>query len=339
VIGSDISISEEVAALHREALVIDLHNDLFTKVSHLPFDLTRRHAPALVWNPLRLDLDLPKMRAAGVDGLGCALFSGFRLAPRRRFWRTVACVQKFALDHPDTVALVDSARGLTDARARGQLALFMGVEGSYVADEDPEPNVLRLAHAGVRTLGPLWERTSRSGSSCRSRHDRGLTDAGRTLVMACERSGIALDVAHASRKTFWDMLDVCRLPLYSSHAGAAALHAHPRNLDDEQIRAIARKGGVVGVIFVSTYLGGTFTAHVSHIADHIEHVAAVGGEDCVALGSDYDGFMPLVRGMRDAADLPRVTELLWRRGWRAPQLHKLLGENALRFFERAWTPR
>jgi membrane dipeptidase len=67
------------------------------------------------------------------------------------------------------------------------------------------------------------------------------------------------------------------------------------------------------------------------VADHIEHVVAVGGADCVALGSDFDGFMPLPRGLRDAADLPRLTELLWRRGWRQPELDKLLGENALRY--------
>jgi membrane dipeptidase len=81
---------------------------------------------------------------------------------------------------------------------------------------------------------------------------------------------------------------------------------------------------------VSPYLGGTFCS-LERVADHIEHVAKVGGEDCVALGSDFDGFLPLPRGLRDAADLPRLTELLWRRGWRDPQLGKLLGGNALRY--------
>ena len=110
------------------------------------------------------------------------------------------------------------------------------------------------------------------------------------------------------------------------------MHPHPRNLDDDQIRALAARGGIVGVIFVAAYLGGTFST-LERVADHIEHVAAVGGEDCVALGSDFDGFMPLPRGLRDAADLPRLTELLWRRGWREPRLTKLLGGNALRYLE------
>jgi hypothetical protein len=82
---------------------------------------------------------------------------------------------------------------------------------------------------------------------------------------------------------------------------------------------------------VAAYLGSAF-APIARIADHIEHVVSVGGEDCVALGSDYDGFMPLARGMRDAADLPRLTQVLWTRGWRSPALEKLLGGNALRLF-------
>ena len=74
---------------------------------------------------------------------------------------------------------------------------------------------------------------------------------------------------------------------------------------------------------------------IDALADHIEHVADVAGEDAVALGSDFDGFMTLPRGMRDGADLPRLTEVLWRRGWRGSRLAKLLGENALAFFARA----
>ncbi len=337
-IGSGIAVSEEVAALHSGTLVVDLHNDLLTKVSHAPYDLGRRHRPAWFWNPFRLDLDIPKIRAGGIHGLGCAMFSGFRISAPTRFWRMIECARKLVESHPSELALVDTAPDLRAAHEAGRIGLFLGVEGSYVVDEDVEANVARLAAAGVRTLGPLWERDSRAGSSCRSRQDNGLTDVGRALVGACNRRGIVIDVAHAGRRTFWDMAAASTLPVYSSHTGAAGVRPHARNLDDDQIREIARRGGVVGVIFVSTYLRGTFSGALPDIADHVEHVAKVGGEDAVALGSDFDGFMPLARGMRDAADLPRLTQTLWDRGWRAPQLRKLLGENALRFFERAWSP-
>jgi membrane dipeptidase len=337
-IGAPVAVSEEVAELHRQALVIDLHNDLLTKVSHVSYDLANRHRPAAFWNPFRLDLDLPKIRAGGIDVLGCALFAGFRVGAAGRFWRQIDHARRLVEEHPAELALVDSAVGVRAAQETGRTALFLGVEGSYVVEQDLEPSLDRLAAAGVRYLGPLWERDSGAGSSCRSRQDGGLTEAGSALVRACNARGLLLDVAHASVRTFWDICELSTTPVFSSHSGAAGVHRHPRNLDDDQIRAIARRGGVVGVIFVASYLGGAFSP-IAHIADHIEHVVKIGGEDCVALGSDYDGFMPLARGMRDAADLPRLSQVLWDRGWRSPALEKLLGGNALRLFDATWAPR
>ena len=334
--GHPIEVSAEVAELHRDAFVLDLHNDALTKLTHMPgYDFTREHGPATFWNPLRLDLDVPRIRRGGIDALGCLMFAGFRIDPgRRRFWRQLDRARRLAAEHPADIALARSAAEIRAARAAGRIALFLGVEGSYAVDADVEAGVARLAEAGVRFLGPLWERDSAAGTSCRTAgaRDRGLSEVGRALVAACNARGILLDVAHASRKTFWDMDECSSTPIFSSHSGAAGVHAHPRNLEDDQIRALARKGGVVGVIFVAPYLGGMFCT-LDRIADHIEHVVAVGGEDCVALGSDFDGFMPLPRGIRDAADLPRLTEVLWRRGWREAALRKLLGENALRYFE------
>jgi len=336
--GFSVEVSPEAAAAHEAALVLDLHNDLLTKLTHMPrYDFSREHAPATFYNPLRLDLDLPRVRRGGIDALGCLMFAGFKFdRSRRRFWRQLDCARQLAEHHPDTIALARSGGDITAARAAGRLALFLGVEGSYAIDDDVAGGVARLAEAGVRFVGPLWERDSGAGTSCRTPadRDRGLTEQGRALVRACNDAGLLLDVAHASKKTFWDMLEVSSTPPFSSHSGAEGVHPHPRNLDDDQIRALAARGGIVGVIFVAAYLGGPFCT-LERVADHIEHVARVGGDDCVALGSDFDGFMPLPRGLRDAADLPRLTELLWRRGWREPRLTKLLGGNALRYLSHA----
>ena len=333
--GHAIEVSAEVADLHRRAFVLDLHNDLLLKLTHGYYDISRRHRPAAFWNPLRLDLDVPRARDGGIDALGCVMFAGFRFDEgHRRFWRQLAEAQRLAAEHAADLRLARDAGEMRAAAAAGRIALFVGVEGSYAIDDDVEAGVQRLAAARVCFLGPLWQRDSRAASSCRTRArlDRGLSDVGRALVAACNRSGILLDVAHASRRAFWDMVEASATPVFASHSGAASVRPHPRNLDDDQIAAIARRGGVVGVIFASFHLGGLFCTF-DRLADHIEHVAKVGGEECVALGSDFDGLMPLPRGMRDAADLPRLTEVLWRRGWREPALRKLLGENALRYFE------
>jgi len=332
--GFPIEVSAEAAEAHRSALVIDLHNDLLTKLTHLPYDVGREHGPAAFYNPLRLDLDVPRMRRGGVDALGCLMFAGFRVDRQRRFWRQLDMARRLVDEHPNDLMLARTGEEIQTARAGGRIALFLGVEGSYAIDDDLEPGVARLAEAGVRFLGPLWERNSAAGTSCRTpaERDGGLTERGRALVRACNDAGILLDVSHASRKTFWDIVDVSRTPPFSSHSGAAGVHPHPRNLDDDQIRALAERGGIVGVIFVAAYLGGLFCT-LDRVVEHIEHVVQVGGEDCVALGSDFDGFMTLPRGLRDAGDLPRLTELLWRRGWRQPRLGKLLGGNALRYLQ------
>jgi membrane dipeptidase len=334
--GFPVEVSAEAAAAHAAATVVDLHNDALTKLTHMPYDFTRRHGPATFYNPLRMDLDVPRIKAGGIHALGCLMFAGFHFARQRRFWRQLERARRLAAEHADVLALARTAADIRAARAAGRIALFLGVEGSYAIDDLPDVDVgvARLVEAGVRFLGPLWERDSAAGTSCRTgaSRDAGLTDRGRALVRACNDAGILLDVAHASKKTFWDLHERSSTPVFSSHSGAAGVHPHARNLDDDQIRAIASRGGVVGIIFVSPYLGGPF-CDLGRVADHVEHVAKIGGEDCVALGSDFDGFMILPRGLRDAADLPRLTELLWRRGWREPQLGKFLGGNALRYLE------
>jgi membrane dipeptidase len=206
------------------------------------YDFSRAHAPATFYNPLRLDLDLPRIRRGGIDALGCLMFAGFRFdKSRNRFWRQLDCARALAERHPDAVTLARTADDIRAARASGRLALFLGVEGSYAIDDDVAGGVARLAAAGVRFLGPLWERDSRAGSSCRTpaARDGGLTDHGRTLVRACNEAGLLLDVAHASKKTFWDMMEVSATPPFSSHSGADGVHRHARNLDDDQIRALA----------------------------------------------------------------------------------------------------
>jgi membrane dipeptidase len=171
--GFPVEVSPEAAAAHDAALVLDLHNDVLTKLTHMPgYDFSREHAPATFYNPLRLDLDLPRIRRGGIDALGCLMFAGFKFdRSRRRFWRQLDCARALAQRHPDAIALARTADDIRAARASGRLALFLGVEGSYAIDDDVAGGVARLAEAGVRFLGPLWERDSRSGTSCRTPAD------------------------------------------------------------------------------------------------------------------------------------------------------------------------
>ncbi|HVV48637.1 MAG TPA: membrane dipeptidase, partial [Polyangia bacterium] len=177
-------MSAEAAAAHAAALVVDLHNDVLTKLTHSKYDFAREHGSAAFYNPLRLDLDLPRIKRGGLGALGCLMFSGFRIDPgRRRFWRQLERARALAAELPEALVLARSAADIRAAHAAGRVALFLGVEGSYAIDDDVEGGVARLAEAGVMFLGPLWERDSGAGTSCRTDAglDRGLTESGRLL--------------------------------------------------------------------------------------------------------------------------------------------------------------
>jgi membrane dipeptidase len=332
VFGAAVSVDDDVLAFHREALVVDLHNDLLTKLVLRGGDLSRRHGAQTFYNPFAFDIDVPKLREGGCDGLGCLLFAGMGYMARERFWRQLEEFERLFEKHPE-LARARTAADVRAAKAAGRIALWLGVEGA-LAVEDDAAALERLRAAGVRFFGPCWNKTNKAGvSSFDKRNPAGLSARGRELVAECNRLGIMIDVSHASKRTFWDLVDASATPPFSSHSGAEAIKLHPRNLDDEQLAAIGRAGGVVGVIFASNMIGGTLSATVETLCDHLEHVARVAGEDAVALGSDFDGFVPLPRGMRDVRDLPRITQVLTRRGWTQAQLRKLLGENFVRYFE------
>jgi membrane dipeptidase len=332
-LGAPVSIDDEVARFHAEALVLDLHNDLLTKLVLRGGDLGRRHGAQAFYNPFAFDIDVPKLREGGVDGIGCLLFAGLGLLARKRFWRQLEVFEGLFEKHPELVR----ARGPADiraAKAAGKVALWLGVEGALAVEDEPAA-LERLAQAGVRFFGPCWNRTNKAGVSSFDRKNQGgLSSIGRELVAECNRLGILIDVSHASKRTFWDLIDASKTPVFSSHSGCEAVKDHPRNLDDEQLRAVAKGGGVVGIIFVPHFLGGMFSSTVETICDHIEHVVEVAGEDAVALGSDFDGFIPLPRGIRDVADMPRITQVLWQRGFGERRLRKLLGENFLAYFDK-----
>src|SRR4029079_8501441 len=143
-------VSPEAAAAHEAALVVDLQNDVLTKLTHMRgYDFSREHAPGTLSNPLRLGLDLPRVRRGGIDALGCLMFAGFKFdRARRRFWRQLDCARALAERHPDAIALARSADDIRAARASGRLALFLGVEGSYAIDDDVAGGVARLAGGG-----------------------------------------------------------------------------------------------------------------------------------------------------------------------------------------------
>ena len=215
---------------------------------------------------------------------------------------------------------------------QGGIATLLSLEGAHGLGDAWQENLLALHGRGLRLLGLTWSFSNRfAGSS--GDGGGGLTEEGQALLTMAQELGILIDLSHASEQT---ALEVCRQstrPVIASHSNAATLAAHPRNLSDEAIRCIAARGGVIGLNFHATFVGGG--RDIQALADHADHLRQIGGPGVVALGSDFDGLIRPVRGLEDASRIPALFEALRQRDWSEAEIRGLQGENFLRAWELA----
>jgi membrane dipeptidase len=160
----------------------------------------------------------------------------------------------------------------------------------------------------------------------------GLSPLGRRVVAEMNRLGMMIDVSHVSAQSFWDVIAITKAPIVASHSACASLTDSDRNLTDEQLRAIARNGGVIQIAAVPNYIKAADPAApptLKDFVDHLDHAAKVAGTDHVGIGSDFDGGGG-VAGFDNVAEAPNVTIELVRRGYTEAQIRKIWGENLLR---------
>jgi membrane dipeptidase len=326
---------DEARALHDEICVLDLHADTAKLMDKLGYDLATRHERPLptIANVFG-HVDLPRMRDGGVAGQ----FFSFWTAPTPERGCTRAVVTQLdALDramakHPDELVWTRTGADVRAAKAAGKISALGGIEGGQALEGTLEA-IEPFSRRGVRYLGLLHFSKNAIGRPAKGRGadpDQGLTAFGRDVIRECERCGVIVDLAHINRRGFIEALELATLPLIVSHTGVLGVHEHWRNIDDEQIRAVANNGGCIGIIFSKRYLG---SASIESVVDHIAHVIDVAGEDAPALGSDFDGFVVPPHGLEDIAALPNLTVALSRRGIAPRVLAKILGDNVLRVLD------
>ena len=330
-----MEISAEARGLHQSATVVDLHADT-AKLMARGYDLGRHHRSRWPLSSWAGHVDLPRMRAGG---LAAEFFTCWTFPYPQRGCAREVDLQLDALEAAAAVAengfrLVTRAEEIRRGRADGFCLGLRGIEGGQALEGKIE-NLEHFAARGVRYLGPLHFTANGLGFSSLNRRGadpRGLTPWGCEVVDACARLGVMVDLAHLNRAGFFAALarlHACHRPALVSHTGCAAVHPHWRNLDNQQLRAVADGGGVVGIIFAAHFLGGELPA----VVEHILHAVRVAGDQSVALGSDWDGFIRPARGLGDPTGLPRLTEALLRRGLPPPSILRLLGGNVLRLLE------
>jgi membrane dipeptidase len=319
------------AEVHADSVVIDLHADTLMWMRR-GYDLFTRHTPPLPFAAFGFHLDLPRMVEGGLDAQVFGLVTWpFGLDGQ---WdsarRQVALLHDCAARRPADLVVVTRADEILAARRAGQRAALLGLEGVHALEGDLD-RLDALAAQGLRLVG-LTHFTANAAAfpavGLGRRAGEGLTAFGAEVVDRARALGLIVDLAHVNPAGFRDALARARGPVVVSHTGIQGAHRHWRNLEDAQIRAVADAGGVIGILFAVNYLG--WRGGLGTVVRHLAHCRDVGGAGCVALGSDFDGAIVPIPGLRDVTALPRLTEALLRHSWSAPDIRKCLGENVLR---------
>ena len=328
------SPSREILALHDEAVAFDLHADT-TLLMGVGYDIAKRHAATHFGRPWHFGhLDLPRMVEGGLWGqfFGLVTFPVVTRGIARRCHRIVDRLERAVKANAGAIRLCRTAADVRAARAAGLRAAMIGMEGAHSLEGRLE-NVEAFAKRGMRYLGLLHFSKNEAGFPAKGygRDDaRGLTPFGLDLVDELQRLGVIVDLTHVNRLGFLDAVARARAPMILSHTGVTGVTPHWRNADDDMLRAVAKTGGVAGVIFAPKFLGED---SIDMVVRHCRHIRDVAGEDTPALGSDFDGCVVPPRDLPDVSALPRLTEALLRGGFTEAQVMKLLGRNALRVVE------
>lgn len=226
--------------------------------------------------------------------------------------------------------LVFTPKALFQTKATGRKAILIGIENGYAIGRDLT-NIERYRREGViyMTLCHNGDNDICDSAVRSAREHGGLSDFGRQVVAEMNRTGIIIDLSHASEETFYDVLALSRQPVVCSHSSARALCDHPRNLTDEQLRALAAAGGVAQCTFYGGFLREDGTATIDDAVRHLMHFIEVAGIDHVGIGSDFDGDGG-VPGLASAADYVQLTRRLMAEGLTSKHLRKIWSGNFIR---------
>lgn len=374
---TDRQIMDIANVIHENALTIDTHVDIPD---------TNYATEALdpgIDNP-KLKCDLVKMNKGGVDGVFLAAYvkqkerdeQGYKEAYESAMAQLEAIHRLTEKMYPDRCELATSPADVERIAKTGKKAIMICIENGFAIGKDVS-KIEEFYNLGVRYITLSHNSHNDICDSCKpqeklgdkeSEHD-GLSEFGREVVAEMNRLGVIADVSHISKKSLYDVVEVSRAPVIASHSGCRALWNHPRNLNDKQLKTLAKNGGVIQIVALGGFLKpdspqrekalsdvveqldeGTIetpeflkkmkeidakyhpAADVDVFVDHIEHAVKVAGIDHVGIGSDFDGGGG-IPGFNDHSEALNVTTELVRRGYSEDDIIKIWGGN----FLRVWT--
>lgn len=322
---------EEALALHRKYIVVDAHCDTIHDVL--------RGRRVLGEKSNIGHLDFPRMQEGGVGAQFFAAYIEPQYKPDRGVQRAIQLVDAIwgqVQAYPDQAAVALNRGDVEAIHATGKIAVIISIEGGEAVG-DHLAHLRAMYRLGVRAMSLTWnQRNLLADGSWETRTRGGLTRLGVETVQEMNRLGMIVDVSHLSDAGFWDVMEVSNAPVLATHSNARALCDVPRNLTDDQIKALAQKGGVMGINFYPGFLDASGEADVKRLVDHIDHISSLVGPEHVGLGSDFDGIEKVPGGVPDVSQMPAVTRELLERGYKEHDIAGILGGNFLRVINQVW---
>ncbi len=329
-------------------MLADAHNDLFLEVA---WRLSEGEA-----NPFA-EHWLPKLESADIGLQVCPIYVDLEFLPEAAARQALGIAAAFHRTLRTNEARVRWVRTAADLEHDGRIGLLLALEGAEPLGSTPELLDAFVA-LGVRLVGLTWNRRNAFADGAAEPPGGGLSRLGEQLVDRIAELGLVLDLAHASERTFEDVLERApETPVLVSHAGCRALRDSPRNVSDDQLRAVAGRGGLFGSAALPSMIDPA-SPTLERYLDHLEHAVEVMGIDHVCLGADFvsqlfasgalrvsqrdlmllpSGLTPgtPIEGLAGPDDYPRLVEGLRARGYEGDRLEAILSGNLVRFLRGA----
>lgn len=251
----------------------------------------------------------------------------------RRFCQIADRFDQEVSRNASSLALCRRKGDLAEAQAGDKHGAILTVENGAALGGDLG-NILALRDHGVKMCTLTWNGGNELGRGVRAKGTGGLSDFGRRAVAGFEEAGILVDISHASPELFYDVAELAAKPLVASHSNAKAVCGHPRNLTDGQFRVVKDSGGLVGLNFYKAFLRDQpERASMEDVLRHADHFLALGGEDVLAMGGDWDGASLPPDMAEGLGAIPALYELFLRYNYPEALVEKIFYGNAARFFQ------
>ena len=341
----EAKIFSRAKRIHRSSYVIDSHCDTpmffhYPQVNIVendklwvdPADFGEKDEQPLLYE---IKVDARKMRQGRVDAVFMVAYIPQSTPANETYGKADRLLNTIIIQAKGSgnrISIATSYAELCNNKHNGIPTVFLGIENGCALAGNID-NIDYFYRLGVRYITLCHNGDNLLCDSAMQSLDthNGLSEFGRQVVLKMNAVGMMVDVSHVGEKSFWDTVALSTKPIIASHSCCKALRNHPRNLTDEQIRAIARSGGVVQICLYKHFLSATDVATVADAVRHIKHVVELVGVDYVGIGSDFDGGGEIA-GATSENQLINITKALIKEGFDDDEISKILGGNLLRVF-------